>query len=78
MLAKDITATQAALLKKMYYSPRRVGALNPVFQAAKKHTKALTRRQVTIWLSDQDAYPLNKPEQLCFKRNKAIDSDVDA
>ncbi|CAM5102123.1 unnamed protein product [Natator depressus] len=76
---KDVA--QAALLKKIYYTPGEVGSfgrLNPLFQVAKKHSKTVNRRQVTAWLSDQDAYTLHKPARIRFKRNKTVVSDVDA
>ncbi|CAM5089283.1 unnamed protein product [Eretmochelys imbricata] len=81
MVPVTVMSPQAALLKKIYYTPGEVGSfggVNPLFQVAKKHSKTLNRRQVTAWLSDQDAYTLHKPARIHFKRNKTIVSDVDA
>ncbi|XP_075775628.1 uncharacterized protein LOC142826578 [Pelodiscus sinensis] len=76
-----VMSTQIALLEKIHYTPREAGSfggVNPLFQAVKKHSKTLNRRQVTSWLSDQDAYSLHKPARIHFKRDKTIVSDVDA
>ncbi|CAM5081904.1 unnamed protein product [Natator depressus] len=80
MVPVTVISTQTALLKKIYYTPGEVGSfsgVNPLFQMAKKHSKTLNRKQVTAWLSDQDAYTLHKPAQIRFKRKKTIVSDVD-
>lgn len=77
----DKMAEHEKILKNIYYTPGEVGSfggVNPLFQEAKKQSKALKRGEVVKWLSDQDAYTLHRPARIHFKRNKTIVSGLDA
>ncbi|XP_062823722.1 putative uncharacterized transposon-derived protein F54H12.3 [Anolis carolinensis] len=69
------------ILKKIYFSPGKVGSLGgvwPLFQEAKKQCKTVRKGDVTQWLSKQDSYTLHRPARIHFKRNKTIVSHVDS
>ena len=68
-------------LKSVYYDPKRPGSfgrIKSLYRDVKQEEKfKVSPKQISDWLTTQNAYTLHKPTRRNFKRNRVIVGGID-